>query len=279
MKHLSPNPNVEIRAKMESHNPGWSVKDRPAYNMITQAMKRWELKPGDTIIEATAWNMWIWLAFVWKQLGLNVILTMPENSTAERVQTMKGYGAEVMLTPAEEPFEYCRDLATQLAKEKWYVNLDQFSNEDNRKAHYKTTWPEIWEQTWWNITHFVSVKWTTGIIVGTGKFLKEKKNDITIVWSEPGLCDCIPWTRNRPVDYVPDIYDPTIQDISIEGNQAWAEEAMRLLWHKEGIFCGISAWLWCWGAMQIAKQIESWCIVFIVCDNGSRYISTWVYDR
>ncbi len=278
LQHLSPTPHVEIRAKMESHNPWWSVKDRPAYNMIKQAMSRGELKVWDTIIEATSGNTGIALAMVWWVLWINVILVMKENSTLERIATMRWYGATLILTPAEKWIIYARDHAAQLAKQHWYLLLDQFNNQDNQKAHYLSTWPELREQTAWKITHFVSAKWTTGTITGTGTYLKEKNPDIHIVWAEPWPWATIPGIRKRPEAYIPGIYNPDVVDQLMDVTQEDAEDTALLLGKKEWIFCGKSAWGACRTALQVAKQLESWLIVFIVCDTWSRYIASGLFD-
>ncbi len=279
LERLATNPDVVIYAKMESHNPWWSVKDRPAYNMITEAMKRWDLKEWDTIVEATSWNTWIWLAMVGAIYGINVVLIMPETSTQERMDTMRAYWAELILTPWEEPFEYCRDLAKQLVQEKWYMNLDQFANDDNRKAHYKTTWPELWKQTDGTITHFVSAMWTTGTITWTGTYLKEMKPWIEIIWAEPTEESCIPWIRKWPEDYVPKIFNPKIPTQKITVSQKNAEDTARLLASKEGILCGVSSWGACWTALQVAQKLTSGVVVFIVCDSWNRYFSSWMYAQ
>ncbi len=266
-----------ILAKLEGNNPAGSVKDRPALSMIKRAQERGQIKPGDCLIEATSGNTGIALAMAAAIMGYAMVLVMPEDLSIERAQTMKAFGAELILTPKSGGMEYARDLAEQMQQEgKGYV-LDQFANLDNPRIHYETTGPELWADTQGQITHFVSAMGTTGTITGVSKFLKEKNPKIKIIGVQPSEGSRIPGIRKWPTEYLPKIYDPSHVDELVHVSQSSAEDLCRRLAREEGIFCGISAAGACWVAQQIAKTTENATIAFIVCDRGDRYLSTGVF--
>lgn len=266
-----------ILAKLEGNNPAGSVKDRPAISMIRRAEERGEIKPGDTLIEATSGNTGIALAMAAAIRGYRMVLIMPEDLSVERAQTMKAFGAELILTPRSGGMEYARDLAEQMQKDGKGRVLDQFANADNPRIHYETTGPEIWHDTKGRITHFVSAMGTTGTITGTSKFLKEKNQNVRIVGAQPAEGSRIPGIRKWPEAYLPRIYNPAAVDELVLVSQADAEDMARRLAREEGLFGGISAAGACWVALQIAKQVENATIVFVVCDRGDRYLSTGVF--
>jgi len=271
-----PRRNV-ILGKLEGNNPAGSVKDRPALSMIRRAEERGEIKPGDTLIEATSGNTGIALAMAAAIKGYRMILIMPEDLSIERAQTMKAFGAELILTPKSGGMEYARDLADELVAQGKGRVLDQFANPDNPRIHYETTGPEIWEQTGGRITHFVSAMGTTGTITGVSRFLKEKNPAIRIIGAQPSEGSRIPGIRKWPQEYLPKIYDPSGVDELVYVSQDDAEDTCRDLARYEGIFAGISAAGACWVAQQIAKTVEDATIVFVVCDRGDRYLSTGVF--
>ena len=266
-----------ILGKLEGNNPAGSVKDRPALSMIRRAEERGDIKPGDTLIEATSGNTGIALAMAAAIKGYRMILIMPEDLSIERAQTMKAFGAELILTPKSGGMEYARDLADELVAQGKGRVLDQFANPDNPRIHYETTGPEIWEQTGGRITHFVSAMGTTGTITGVSRFLKEKNPAIRIIGAQPSEGSRIPGIRKWPQEYLPKIYDPSGVDELVYVSQDDAEDMCRDLARKEGIFAGISAAGACWVAQQIAKTVEDATIVFVVCDRGDRYLSTGVF--
>lgn len=266
-----------VLGKLEGNNPAGSVKDRPALSMIQRAEERGEIKQGDTLIEATSGNTGIALAMAAAIKGYRMVLIMPEDLSIERAQTMKAFGAELILTPKSGGMEYARDLAEQMQKDGKGRVLDQFSNPDNPRIHYETTGPEIWEQTGGQITHFVSAMGTTGTITGVSRFLKEKNPAIRIIGAQPSEGSRIPGIRKWPQEYLPKIYDPSHVDELVYVSQPDAEEMCRRLAREEGIFAGISAAGACWVAQQIAQQVENATIVFVVCDRGDRYLSTGVF--
>ncbi|MES2787040.1 MAG: cysteine synthase CysM [Pseudomonadota bacterium] len=266
-----------ILGKLEGNNPAGSVKDRPALSMIKRAEERGEIKPGDTLIEATSGNTGIALAMAAAIRGYRMVLIMPEDLSIERAQTMKAFGAELMLTPKSGGMEYARDLAENMQREGKGVVLDQFANEDNPRIHYETTGPELWDQTKGRITHFVSAMGTTGTITGVSRYLKEKNSAVRIVGAQPNEGSRIPGIRKWPEEYLPKIYDAIRVDELVYVSQDNAEEMCRRLAREEGIFAGISAAGACWVAQEIAKQVENATIVFIVCDRGDRYLSTGVF--
>jgi S-sulfo-L-cysteine synthase (O-acetyl-L-serine-dependent) len=266
-----------ILAKLEGNNPAGSVKDRPALSMIRRAEERGEIKPGDTLIEATSGNTGIALAMAAAIRGYRMVLIMPEDLSVERAQTMKAFGAELMLTPKSGGMEYARDLAENMQREGKGRVLDQFANPDNPRIHYETTGPELWEQTGGRITHFVSAMGTTGTITGVSRFLKEKNAAVKIIGAQPSEGSRIPGIRKWPQEYLPKIYDPSAVDEQVSVSQDDAEEMCRSLACDEGIFAGISAAGALWVALQVAKTVENATIVFVVCDRGDRYLSTGVF--
>ncbi|WP_027016681.1 cysteine synthase CysM [Comamonas composti] len=266
-----------VLGKLEGNNPAGSVKDRPALSMIQRAEERGEIKPGDTLIEATSGNTGIALAMAAAIKGYRMVLIMPEDLSIERAQTMKAYGAELVLTPKSGGMEYARDLADQMVTQGKGVVLDQFANADNPRIHYETTGPELWEQTGGEITHFVSAMGTTGTITGVARFLKEKNPAIRIVGAQPAEGARIPGIRKWPQEYLPKIYDASLVDELVLVTQDDAEDYARRLAREEGIFAGISAAGACWVAQQIAERERNATIVFVVCDRGDRYLSTGVF--
>ncbi|MBP6652675.1 MAG: cysteine synthase CysM [Burkholderiaceae bacterium] len=266
-----------ILGKLEGNNPAGSVKDRPALSMIKRAEERGDIKPGDTLIEATSGNTGIALAMAAAIKGYRMVLIMPEDLSIERAQTMKAFGAELILTPKSGGMEYARDLSEQMQAQGKGRVLDQFANADNPRIHYETTGPELWEQTGGRITHFVSAMGTTGTITGVSRFLKEKNPAIQIIGAEPSEGSRIPGIRKWPQEYLPKIYDPQRVDQMVSVSQENAEEMCRRLAREEGIFGGISAAGACWVAQEIARTVENATIVFVVCDRGDRYLSTGVF--
>ena len=266
-----------VLGKLEGNNPAGSVKDRPALSMIKRAEERGEIKPGDTLIEATSGNTGIALAMAAAIRGYRMVLIMPEDLSIERAQTMKAFGAELVLTPKSGGMEYARDLAENMQREGKGRVLDQFANPDNPRVHHETTGPELWEQTGGRITHFVSAMGTTGTITGVSHFLKEKNAAVRIVGAQPSEGSRIPGIRKWPQEYLPKIYDPATVDELVYVSQEDAEDMCRRLAREEGIFAGISAAGACWVAQQIAQQVENATIVFVVCDRGDRYLSTGVF--
>jgi cysteine synthase B len=266
-----------VLGKLEGNNPAGSVKDRPALSMIQRAQERGDIHPGDTLIEATSGNTGIALAMAAAIKGYRMVLIMPEDLSIERAQTMKAFGAELILTPKSGGMEYARDLADKMATEGKGRVLDQFSNADNPRIHYETTGPEIWEQTGGKITHFVSSMGTTGTITGVSRYLKEKNPAIRIIGAQPTEGSRIPGIRKWPTEYLPKIYDPTNVDEVVYVSQSDAEEMCRRMAREEGIFAGISAAGACWVAQHISQQVQNATIAFIVCDRGDRYLSTGVF--
>ena len=266
-----------ILGKLEGNNPAGSVKDRAALSMIRRAEERGEIKPGDTLIEATSGNTGIALAMAATIKGYRMVLIMPEDLSIERAQTMKAFGAELILTPKSGGMEYARDLAEQMVAQGKGRVLDQFANPDNPRIHYETTGPELWAQTQGRITHFVSAMGTTGTITGVSRFLKEKNPAIQIIGAQPSEGSRIPGIRKWPEEYLPKIYDPKAVDGLVYVSQDDAEEMCRRLAREEGIFGGISAAGACWVAQELARTVENATIVFVVCDRGDRYLSTGVF--
>ena len=267
-----------LLAKLEGNNPAGSVKDRPALYMIRRAEQRGEIRPGDTLIEATSGNTGIALAMVAAMRGYRMILIMPDNLSVERRSSMKAYGAELILTPAAAGgMEHARDVAMQMQREGKGKVLDQFANADNPLAHYEGTGPEIWRDTAGRVTHFVSSMGTTGTIMGTSRFLKERNPAVRIVGCQPAEGSQIPGIRKWAPEYVPAICDWSRVDRVMEVTQANAEHTMRELARVEGIFSGVSSGGAAWSALQLSREVENAVIVFIVCDRGDRYLSTGVY--
>ena len=269
--------NNVILGKMEGNNPAGSVKDRPALAMIKGAEARGQIKPGDTLIEATSGNTGIALAMAAAMRGYKMILLMPENLSLERRQSMAAYGAEIVLTPKPGGMEYARDLAGDMQKEGKGIILDQFANPDNPRAHYESTGPEIWRDTEGRVTHFVSAMGTTGTIMGVSRYLKEKNPEIQIIGAQPEEGSQIPGIRKWPEAYLPKIFDRSRVDQVENVSQAVAEQMARRMAVEEGIFCGISSAGACEVAMRISRTTENATIVFIVCDRGDRYLSTGVF--
>ncbi len=266
-----------ILGKLEGNNPAGSVKDRPAISMIRRAEERGEIKPGDTLIEATSGNTGIALAMAAAIRGYRMLLIMPEDLSIERAQTMKAFGAELVLTPRSGGMEYARDLAEQMVRDGKGRVLDQFGNQDNPRAHYEATGPELWRDTHGQITHFVSAMGTTGTITGVSRFLKEQNPAVRIIGAQPSEGSRIPGIRKWPEAYMPKIYDAQWIDETVSVSQSDAEEMARRMAREEGIFAGISAAGACWVALQLAEQVENATIVFVVCDRGDRYLSTGVF--
>lgn len=266
-----------VLAKLEGNNPAGSVKDRPALSMIRRAEERGEIKPGDTLIEATSGNTGIALAMAAAIKGYQMVLIMPEDLSVERAQTMKAFGAELILTPRSGGMEYARDLADKMVAQGKGRVLDQFANPDNPRIHYETTGPELWEQTGGRITHFVSAMGTTGTITGVSRFLKEKNPKVQIIGAQPAEGSRIPGIRKWPEEYLPKIYDPKAVDELVLVDQLDAEDMARRLAREEGIFGGISSGGAGWVAQQIAAREQGATIAFVVCDRGDRYLSTGVF--
>nr|WP_288935285.1 cysteine synthase CysM [uncultured Allomuricauda sp.] len=277
-KVLNTNPNVKILFKLEGNNPGGSVKDRPAYNMIKSGLERGDFSKSTKLIEATSGNTGIGLAMIAGVFGLDIELVMPENSTKERVQTMRAYGAKVTLTPADVGIEGARDYAEAKVKNEGFQMLNQFANDDNWKAHYKTTGPEIWRDTDGEITHFVSSMGTTGTIMGTSTFLKEQNPNVQIVGVQPTDDSKIPGIRKWPQEYLPKIFNPEKVDTVMEVSEQDATEMAKRLAKDEGIFAGMSSGGAATVALRLAATLESGTIVSIVCDRGDRYLSSDLFD-
>ena len=266
-----------VLGKLEGNNPAGSVKDRPAISMIRRAEERGEIRPGDTLIEATSGNTGIALAMAAAMRGYRMVLIMPEDLSIERAQTMKAFGAELILTPRSGGMEYARDLAEQMQAEGKGRVLDQFANADNPRAHFDTTGPEIWADTAGRVTHFVSAMGTTGTITGVSRFLRQKNPSVRIIGAQPSEGSRIPGIRRWPQAYLPKIYDATAVDELVLVSQADAEDMARRMAREEGLFAGISAAGACWAALRLAQSVENATIVFIVCDRGDRYLSTGVF--
>jgi cysteine synthase B len=263
--------------KLEGNNPAGSVKDRPAISMIARAEERGDIRPGDVLIEATSGNTGIALAMAAAIRGYRMVLVMPEDLSIERAQTMKAFGAELVLTPKSGGMEYARDLALQMQADGKGRVLDQFANTDNPRIHFETTGPEIWRDTEGTITHFVSAMGTTGTITGVSRYLKSQNPAVHVIGAQPAEGSRIPGIRKWPEAYLPRIYDPTHIDEIVQVSQADAEDMARRLAREEGLFAGISAAGACCVALRVAERVENATIVFIVCDRGDRYLSTGVF--
>lgn len=266
-----------LLAKLEGNNPAGSVKDRPAHSMIRRAQERGTIIPGDTLIEATSGNTGIALAMAAAIMGYRMVLVMPENQSLERQQTMRAYGAELVLTPKEASMEGARDVAERMVRDGRGVMLDQFANPDNPLAHYEGTGPEIWRDTGGRVTHFVSSMGTTGTIMGVSRYLKEKNPEIKIIGCQPSDGSQIAGIRKWPAAYLPKICDWSRVDQVVEVTQADAEHTTRRLASEEGIFAGVSSGGALWAALQVSAEVRDAVIVFIVCDRGDRYLSTGVF--
>lgn len=278
LQRLASDSSNTVLVKLEGNNPAGSVKDRPALSMINLAEARGDIKPGDTLIEATSGNTGIALAMAAAIKGYRMVLIMPSHMSVERKSAMAAYGAELVTVTKEEGMEGARDLAALMQLNGEGVVLDQFANEDNPLSHYSGTAPEIWEQTGGEITHFVSSMGTTGTIMGASRFFKEKNPDIEIIGLQPVEGSTIPGIRRWPQAYLPKIFDKTRVDRIIEVDQAQAEETMRKLARVEGIFCGVSSGGAVAGALHLSDEIENSTIVVIICDRGDRYLSTGVFS-
>lgn len=274
LTRIPTNPKVTIYCKLEGQNPGGSVKDRAAYNMIKMALERGEISKGDKLVEATSGNTGIALAMVANLMGISMTLIMPDNSTKERVLSMEAYGAKVILTPAEKTIEYSRELAEEMAANEGYLMLNQFSNPDNYMAHYHTTGPEIWRDTAGKVTHFVSAMGTTGTIMGVSRYLKEKNPEIKIVGTQPTDGSNIPGIRRWSAEFLPKIFESHRVDITLDVSQAEATEMTRRMAKEEGILAGMSSGGALHAALQLAEQLDSGVIVCITCDRGDRYLSS-----
>ena len=276
--NLVKNKNVKLLLKLEGNNPGGSVKDRAAYNMIASALERGDIKKGDKLIEATSGNTGIALAMIAQFFNIEIELVLPEDSTKERTQTMLAFGAKVVLTPASLGIIGSRDYVDKKMAEGGYIMLNQFANEDNWKAHYKTTGPEVWNDTNGTITHFVSAMGTTGTIIGTSTYLKEKNPAIQIIGAQPSDGSQIPGIRKWPQEYLPKIYDASKVDKIIEVSELEAREMTKRLAREEGVFAGMSSGGSVAVALKLANQLESGIIVAIICDRGDRYLSSDLFD-
>lgn len=277
-KTLVKNPRVKLFLKLEGQNPGGSVKDRAAYNMIKSALERGDITSETKLIEATSGNTGIALAMIAGIFKLKIELVMPENSTIERVQTMRAFGAKVTLTPADGGIEGARDYAEEMVEKEGLFMINQFSNDDNWKAHYKTTGPEIWRDTHQKITHFVSSMGTTGTIMGTSTYLKEKNNSIQIVGVQPTDDSRIPGIRKWPEAYLPRIFNPRKVDRIMEVSEAEAVKMTRYLAREEGIFAGMSSGGATAAAVKLCEELEEGIVVSIVCDRGDRYLSSTLFE-
>ena len=279
VKNILKKEGVRLLLKLEGNNPGGSVKDRAAYNMISEALKRKNIKKGDTLVEATSGNTGIALALMAKVLKVNMVVVLPENSTEERIKTMRSYGAKVILTPKELGMEGSRDYALKLKYQKGYFRLNQFDNTDNSKAHYKTTGPEIWKDTEGEITHFVSAMGTTGTIMGVSDYLKEQNKNITIVGVQPNGDSKIPGIRKWAGDYIPAIFNRKKVDEVIEVSTVEAKAMTQRLAAEEGVFAGMSSGGAVASALKVAEKIDKGVIVAIVCDRGDRYLSSTLFEK
>ncbi len=277
-KNIIKNPNITLLLKLEGHNPGGSVKDRAAYNMISSALERGDIDKNTKLIEATSGNTGIALAMIAGLFGLNIELVMPENATKERVQTMRAYGATVTLTSKDIGIEGARDYAQSKVDNDGFVMLNQFGNDDNWKAHYKTTGPEIWRDTDHKVTHFVSAMGTTGTVMGTSTFLKEQNPSIQIIGAQPTDDSSIPGIRKWPKEYLPSIFNAEKVDQIIEVSQKEATIMAKRLAKEEGVFAGMSSGGSVCAALKLADSLESGVVVAIICDRGDRYLSSDLFD-
>lgn len=279
LQRMAAGTGSEVWVKLEGNNPAGSVKDRAALSMIQQAELRGEIKPGDTLIEATSGNTGIALAMIAALKGYRMKLLMPENMSQERQASMRAYGAELILVSREQGIEGARDLAQQMAYRGEGMILDQFNNADNPLAHFTTTGPEIWQQTQGKVTHFVSSMGTTGTITGVGRFLKQQSDTVKIVGLQPSEGSSIPGIRRWPQEYLPGIYRPELVDEVMDMSQQLAEETMKRLAREEGLFCGVSSGGAVAGALRVAQDNPGSTVVAIICDRGDRYLSTGVFNE
>ncbi len=278
LQHIPDSPDVTIYCKLEGRNPGGSVKDRAAFGMLNEALERGDIKPGDKIVEATSGNTGIALAMIARLKNLHMTLVMPENSTRERIQTMRAYGAEVILTKAEGTIEYSRTVADEMAATGEYYQLNQFANPDNYRMHYRTTGPEIWRDTEGKITHFVSSMGTTGTIMGVSRYLKEQNPAVQIVGVQPTEGSQIPGIRRWSPEFLPKIFDPKRVDRTIDVSEKEATEMTRRMAREEAIFAGMSSGGCLAAAVRLARELENGLIVCITCDIGDRYLSSPLFE-
>jgi len=278
IKNIIQKPGVKVYGKLEGNNPGGSVKDRAAYGMIKGAIDRGTLKPGIRLVEATSGNTGIALAMIAAQFQIDITLIMPENATQERIQTMRAYGADVILTPAEKTIEYSREYAEYLVSQGGYITLNQFANPDNWRAHYRTTGPEIWKDTDGQITHFVSSMGTTGTIMGTSRYLKEQNPNVQIVGVQPTDGSRIPGIRRWSPEFLPKIYEPDRVDWIIDVSRDEAIHTMKRLATEESIFAGMSSGGAITAASRLVKTIDEGVVVCIICDRGDRYLSSGIFE-
>ena len=277
LKRICPNPNVTLLGKLEGNNPGSSVKDRAALSMIAHAEARGDLKPGMKLIEPTSGNTGIALAMIASIKGYEMELVMPASASRERVLTMEAFGARVTLTPADKSMEGAIDYVREKVALGGYLFLDQFSNPDNKLAHYETTGPEIWQDTEETVTHFISSMGTTGTIMGVSRYLKEQNPDVQIIGAQPTEGSSIPGIRRWPIEYLPKIFEPERVDRKIDVSQEEATLMTRRLARDEGVFCGMSSGGAVHIAAQVARELDSGVIVVIICDRGDRYLSTDIF--
>lgn len=278
LKRIHDNPGVQIFAKLEGQNPGGSVKDRAAYGMIHGALQRGDINTETKLVEATSGNTGIALAMIAQSLGIHITLIMPDNATPERVRTMRAYGAEVLLTPAEQTIEYSRELADKMVDEDGYYCLNQFANPDNYGQHYRTTGPEIWRDTDGKVTHFVSAMGTTGTIMGVSRYLKEQNSGVQIVGTQPTEGSSIPGIRRWSPAFLPKIYEADRVDRIIDVSRDQAVEMARRMAAEESILAGMSSGGALSAAVRLASELDEGVIVFIVCDRGDRYLSSDLYE-
>jgi cysteine synthase B len=278
LNHINPNPKVKLLAKLEGHNPGGSVKDRAAFGLIQGGIESGLIKPDSKLIEATSGNTGIALAMIARLHNLHIELVMPENSTRERVLSMRAFGAVVTLTPAEGSMEAAIDYARNKVENEGYIMLDQFGNQNNPNMHYKTTGPEIWRDTEGQVTHFVSAMGTTGTIMGVSRYLKEQNPNVTIVGAQPADGAKIPGIRKWPEEYLPKIFDKSRVDQIVEVAEDEAKEMTKRLAREEGVFAGMSSGGSVTAALKIIPNLESGVVVCIICDRGDKYLSTDLFD-
>ncbi len=278
LQHIPESPDVTIYCKLEGRNPGGSVKDRAAFGMLNEALERGDIEPGDKVVEATSGNTGIALAMIARLKNLHMTLVMPENSTQERIQTMRAYGAEVILTKAEGTIEYSRTVADEMAATGEYYQLNQFANPDNYRMHYRTTGPEIWRDTDGRITHFVSSMGTTGTIMGVSRYLKEQDPAVQIVGVQPTEGSQIPGIRRWSPEFLPKIYEPERVDRTIDVSEQEAIEMTRRMAREEAIFAGMSSGGGLAAAVRLARELDSGLIVCITCDIGDRYLSSPLFE-
>lgn len=278
LQHINQNKSVQVFCKLEGQNPGGSVKDRAAFNMIKSALDRREIKPGSKLVEATSGNTGIALAMIAQSMNVKMTLIMPETATPERVKTMKAYGAEVILTPGDKTIEYSRQLAQEMSDSGEYFMLNQFANPDNYKMHYKTTGPEIWKDTKGRITHFVSSMGTTGTIMGVSRYLKEQRKDIQIIGVQPADGSNIPGIRRWSPEFLPKIYEAQRVDRIIDVSREQSIAMTRRMAQEEGIMAGMSSGGALTAAIEIASEIADGVIVCITCDRGDRYLSSELFE-